>query len=74
MVHWRGMVMGQAGQVFHIWKVGDEWEVRDGDNREVIAVFDQDGEAVEWCKQVARELDCPTARICCWEQYDTEHA
>ncbi|MBA3686684.1 MAG: hypothetical protein H0W72_15790 [Planctomycetes bacterium] len=66
--------MGQAGQVFHIWKFGDEWEVRDGDNREVIAVFDDDESAVDWCKQVARELDFATARICCWEQFDGELA
>ncbi len=66
--------MGRFGQVFHVWKIGNEWEVRDGDNRDVIAVFDDDDSAVDWCKQVARELDVETTRICCWEQFDPERA
>ncbi len=69
-----GWKMGHSGHVFHIWKVADEWEVRDGENHDVIAVFDDDEAAVEWCKQVARDLDVATARICCWEQFDPEPA
>ncbi len=66
--------MAYAGQVFHIWKLDDAWEVRDGRDRAVIAVFDDVEQAIDWCKQVARELDCASARICRWEPFEAERA